>query len=565
MCDRWIHGHDRQPPVLLVNEMMRHCRYLPIPRRVVGAMLALILTATCAPAPEQQESAQDELARVGPYAVTRADLDEAVSAIFGASSTPASIDAAQFAVALDALVGARVLALEAERRGLDQDPEIVAALDSVERVHLREAIYERDVYPGVAQATEADIANLYQEWGRGEQVRAAHILVRSQPDAVDLLARLAQGQDFAELARTYSQHTASGSQGGTMGYMRRGQYPVSIATAIWQLPVGDFIPEPIRSHMGWHIVTVSGRRTLTLEQQRVALETEFVRRQRRSVEDTFQQRLRADYKVVYHPQTAVAVASLLDTLSGQRRLFSWRDGALDLAGFLKRVQVPDPVSEDTARMRRLAEELVFDELAADQAKTRGYTDLAKVRKPLRDKRLRLLGERMFELEAGGEAEVGQVREFFESHREQFRSHTVITIREILVDSAVLADSLHGLISGGQDMELLARQFTVRTDLQKTGGLWEDVRPRDPRSGRIYERALEHGPGLHEPVKVAGGYSVFDVLDVRQGRQLQFAEAEATVRESFAGYRMEQLMDRLRDDFGGQIWVDTAALESMRAG
>lgn len=527
--------------------------------------VALLLAGSCAPEPEPgpgPDALDVSVAQVGPYEITPADAAEAVAAIFGAAATPATVTKDQLTVALDALIGARVLVLEAERRGLDDDPAVQAVLDSMAQKRLRETIYERDVYAGLPPPTAADIDSLFQAWGSGEQVRAAHILTPDPQEAEQLLARLAQGEDFAQLARAHSQHAASNAQGGTMGYLRRSQYPAAIAEAIWSLPVATVVAEPVRTYMGWHVLKVEGRRRLTLEQQRQALETEFSRRQRLAAERRFQQQLKSTYEVVYHPETAVAVASLLDTLSGDRRLFSWRDGWLDLAGFLKRVQVPDPVSEDTARMRGLAEQLVLDELAAREARARGYGNLVEVVKPLRNKRFQLLGELMFETEAAPEAAESELRAFFAAHRDEFRSHTVVRVREILVDEEALADSLHAVIAAGQDMDGLARRFSVRSDLRKTGGLWEDVRPDDPRSVRIYQRALAQGPGLHPPVKVAGGYSVFDVLDISPGRQLEYSEVEANVRRSFAGYRMEQLIAGLRSRFKDQIRVNQAAIDAL---
>ncbi len=499
------------------------------------------------------------IARVGPYAVSAVDLAQAVTAIFGAEAKPALLDSADLRVALDALIGARVLVLEAERSGLDKDPGIVARLDSVRAVKLREAIYEHVVYADLPAASPQDVASLYAEWGSGEQVRAGHILLRSAEEAGQVLQLLAEGADFTGLARERSQHTESSTQGGDMGYLRRSQYPEAIANAIWAMPVGHYTRAPVRSFMGWHVVRVLDRRRLTVADQQIALEAEFARRQRQQAAARFVESLRQSYAVIYYPETAEAVASLSDTLSGQRQLFTWRDGSLDLAGFLQRVQVPDPVSEDTARMHRLAEGLVFDELAAREAAVQGLEAMPEVRRVIQAKRFQWLGEAMFAAATTPEPGTDELLAFFAEHQEGFRAHTVVTVREILVDSPVLADSLYQQAMAGQSMEELARRHTVRSDLRKTDGFWPDVRPGDPRSGRIYEAALRHGPGLHPPLRVNGGYSVFEVLDVHPGKSLTFAEAEPSVRRSLDDFRMESLMGRLRQEFSGQISIDHGGL------
>lgn len=505
------------------------------------------------------------IAQVGDYPIEMAELEQAVAAIFGIEATPASRSQEDLRIAVDALIAARVLVLEAEVRGVDREPGLVATLDSLRAVLLREAIYEHHVYADLPAISDSAITGLYEGWGLGHQVRGAHILVRTQEKAEAVIARLGEGAEFVELARERSLHTASSSHGGVMGYLRRSQYPPAIADVIWDLAVGEVGKDPVHTLMGWHAVTVIARRTLSLEDQRGALINECERRQRQVAADRFIAGLRASYAVIYHPETAVAVASLHDTLSGERRLFSWRDGKLDLSAFLQRVQVPDPVSEDTARMRILAEGLVFDELAAIEAEARGYLNLTEVHNRLRDKRFKLIGERMFAIETSPPAGLDEVRAFFEEHREGFRSHTVLKIREILVDELALADSLYRLIAAGQDMKELARAHTVRTDLAKTGGLWEDVQPADPRSAKIYDAGLEQGPGLHPPLKIPGGHSVFEVLNITPGRLLDFEESEAAARKSLAGFRMEALIGRLRSSLADRIEIDEPALEALAGG
>ena len=537
---------------------------LPLLRTALLLLLIALsrdTNAEGATAPETPGPA-DEIARVGHYPILVADLEQAVNAIFGDDATPANRSRAELDVAVDALIAARVLVLEAERRGVDQEAGLLSTLDSLRAILLREAIYERDVYADLAPPPEEDLAALYEEWGRGELVQGAHILLRTRQEAGEMIDRLEEGVKFVELARSHSQHAASQPHGGVMGYLRRSQYPPALAEAIWPLGVGDHGLVPVHTAMGWHVVLAYDRRTLTIVEQRPALVDECERRQRQRAEDRFRAELRASYEVVYHSETTAAVAALQDTLSGERPLYTWRGGRLDLAGFLRRVQVPDPVSQDTARMRRLASGLVFDELAARAAETRGYMELRDIRKKLRDKRFRIIGEHLFKAETTPEPGREDVLACFEERRELFRSHQSLTVREILVDEAATADSLYRLVVAGQDMAELAREHSVRTDLASLGGLWEDVRPRDPRSGKIYVAGLESGPGLHPPLKVPGGYSVFEVLDIQKGRLLNFEEAEASARSGLAGFRMETLIKRLRMSLEDQIWIDVARLDIL---
>lgn len=100
----------------------------------------------------------------------------------------------------------------------------------------------------------------------GERVRASHILVRVTDERPEAQARermqaahrqLVQGADFAQMAKRYSDAPDAG-EGGSMGWMTRGQLLPELDAALFSLPVGSYSP-PIRSKLGFHIVRVDER------------------------------------------------------------------------------------------------------------------------------------------------------------------------------------------------------------------------------------------------------------------------------------------------------------------
>lgn len=505
----------------------------------------------------------DPVAVVGHYPIHLEDVERAAERLGGSAVDLAALSPERRQTALDALIAARLLALEAERRGLDRASAVTAVLDSLEGALLAEAIRERDAgRTRTAAPADSAVRALYAAWGSGIEVHAAHILVGSRQEAEEVLRLLGEGADFGELARQRSQHTMSAAGGGSMGFMRRGQFLEAIGAAVWNVGPESVYPEPIRTSLGWHVVRVVDRRLVSLEDQRPALVAQLERLEKARADSLFRESLRREYGLVYHPETAARVAGLQDTLAGDRLLFHWRGGQLDLAGFLARAQVPDPVSQDTARMRGLAEAIAFHDLAVAAARERGYGQLSEVRKRLEEKRLQLLGERLFEAETSPVPGRAEMQAFYEARQDRYRDPAVVTVREILVDEEAVADSLYRLIRDpGADMADLARRHTVRTDLAQTGGLWEQVEPADPRSAKIYRKAVECGPGLQPPLKVPGGFSVFEVLETRPGRPLNFDEVEDAVRADMATVAMDRLIGELRQRFGDRIEVRAGALNA----
>ncbi len=88
-----------------------------------------------------------------------------------------------------------------------------------------------------------------------EQVNARHILVDTEEEANDILAALAEGEAFEELAASASKDTGSGINGGELGWAGRGRYVAEFEDAVFNAEVGEVVG-PIQSEFGYHIIQV---------------------------------------------------------------------------------------------------------------------------------------------------------------------------------------------------------------------------------------------------------------------------------------------------------------------
>ena len=75
-----------------------------------------------------------------------------------------------------------------------------------------------------------------------------------------LYQRIASGEDFAALAKEFSDDPASGSEGGSLGWTQNGQMVPEFEQVMNSTAVGQ-VSEPFESRFGWHILTVLDTRT----------------------------------------------------------------------------------------------------------------------------------------------------------------------------------------------------------------------------------------------------------------------------------------------------------------
>ena len=108
-----------------------------------------------------------------------------------------------------------------------------------------------------------------------EQTDVRHILLTpnevlgdeaAQTLILSLKARIEGGEDFAELAKEYSDDIGSAQEGGELGWTNPGQMVAEFEAAMANAEVG-VITEPVRSEFGWHILEVAGRRTEDFSEQ----------------------------------------------------------------------------------------------------------------------------------------------------------------------------------------------------------------------------------------------------------------------------------------------------------
>ena len=88
------------------------------------------------------------------------------------------------------------------------------------------------------------------------KIRASHILVEKQSQALKVAEELKEGADFGSLARKYSTCPSS-KRGGDLGIFGRGQMVRDFENAAYALKVGE-VSVPVKTQFGYHIIKRTG-------------------------------------------------------------------------------------------------------------------------------------------------------------------------------------------------------------------------------------------------------------------------------------------------------------------
>lgn len=213
--------------------------------------------------------------------------------------------------AMNLLIEQLLVAQAAEKSGVEADPETVnAAYDELRSVfdseeaflmklegdgftseslrrHLGRMMAAQQYLDGIrneaADISDADIERYYEENRRRltlpEQVRVRHILITWKPlgkpddrafireSMLPILERARAGEDFAALAREFSDDYATRQAGGDTGFFHRGQMAPAFEAAAFALQP-DEISDVVETSFGVHIIKLEERQ----EEELLALE-----------------------------------------------------------------------------------------------------------------------------------------------------------------------------------------------------------------------------------------------------------------------------------------------------
>jgi len=156
---------------------------------------------------------------------------------------------------------ADIVAWYESHQELYRSPEQV----TIEYLELDAASMDTDIAPDEEQL-RARFEEQKNRFVTPEARLASHILIEVDADADEatietarqiaegLAERARSGEDFAELAKEYSQDAGSAAQGGDLGWVEPGFMVDAFEDGLYALTMEHPISDPVRTGFGWHVI-----------------------------------------------------------------------------------------------------------------------------------------------------------------------------------------------------------------------------------------------------------------------------------------------------------------------
>lgn len=165
-----------------------------------------------------------------------------------------------FPLAQDQVVNAKVIESNVKADEVVDNEQVQRQLEETRKQILQRAYLEKIVSE---KMTDKRLQKAYKKAVTDEpdveEVKAAHILVKEEAKAKEIIAKLNEGGDFAELAKENSTD-GTAENGGSLGYFAKADVVPEFADAAFSQKEGTYTKEPVKSQFGFHIIKVEEKR-----------------------------------------------------------------------------------------------------------------------------------------------------------------------------------------------------------------------------------------------------------------------------------------------------------------
>lgn len=160
---------------------------------------------------------------------------------------------------VDDLVLTELLAQEANKRGVDKLPRLLAEAAIQYKTLLGQTLIQEEI--ATMNISEEDIRQRYDAIPLKFKYGLRAINVTTQEEVDQVLTQLNAGAEFEALANSYTPENKK-QDGGWLGWLRSSQMEPQQIEAVQSLKVATFTSVPVKTRAGWRFLYLEGRKEL---------------------------------------------------------------------------------------------------------------------------------------------------------------------------------------------------------------------------------------------------------------------------------------------------------------
>jgi peptidyl-prolyl cis-trans isomerase C len=163
---------------------------------------------------------------------------------------------------IERMVDSKLVADEGRAQKIDQSAEYKERVARTDERILTDITLRSKIKPMVSDdKVRARYDSVVAKMKNEEEVRARHILVKTEAEAKAIIDQLNKGGDFAKIAGEKSTDKGSAANGGDLGFFNKGSMVPAFADAAFAMKKGEVSKAPVKTEFGFHVIKLEDRRT----------------------------------------------------------------------------------------------------------------------------------------------------------------------------------------------------------------------------------------------------------------------------------------------------------------
>jgi peptidyl-prolyl cis-trans isomerase C len=159
------------------------------------------------------------------------------------------------------LVMREVLLQEANKKNIASNSDVKLQIENARQMIIINSL--RDSFVKNHPVTDAEISAEYDQYKKfvgDKEYHVRHILVATEAEAKDVIAKLKDGGNFEDLAKEKSKDTGTAEKGGDLEWSNPSRYVQPFADALPKLSKGQYSEVPVKTDFGYHVLKLEDTR-----------------------------------------------------------------------------------------------------------------------------------------------------------------------------------------------------------------------------------------------------------------------------------------------------------------
>jgi parvulin-like peptidyl-prolyl isomerase len=488
------------------------------------------------------------IAKVGNQKITLGQFDDS----YQAPVTP--LDSATAMTAkrrmLDQMVEQKLLSLEALARNLDKEPKLLSEYETMKKNMLMGQLYRQEIMEK-SQPTDREIKDFYKKMGT--EIKARHILVKTEEEANVVYKSLKDGASFEETARQRSQDPGSASRGGDLGWFGWGRMVQAFQKAAFEIKPGQ-LGKPVKTPFGFHIIMVDSARPAEIkpfDQMKDMIKQQLTASKPREMATEYVDKIKSSARIKINKEVLALLAAKQPMTQGpaplpplgtdeenKKTIVTYSGGSWTVAEFYNKINKMFGGNADFRNpemLQQQVEAMMVEDLLLARAKSKNVENDPKVKQQMEKAWDEMLSTALYQAEVGPRVSVSpeSVKVYYALHKKEFYQPVKAVVSQIITRTKPEAEAVFKLLSQGADFAATASEKSIDWT-KSSGGALGEVAQNDPRYPEISKMAFAIALNqASRPFAVKDGFAVIKVSARNPAKQLSFEEMKPAIEQNMS--------------------------------